>query len=201
MPLVIPENYANLTLRIRNTGGGISQNNSISIGIKCLLNPWGQGEVNAVSNTCRDALKGLYDNAWELGNTHVIYGTGGVPAVFDDTTVELGTHAADVYAPPNCATIVSKQTGLAGRSKRGRFYLPGVPQGFIGEGGGLNPTHVTTVQAVVNALQTALEAEAAVDNLVLFHDSDSGGDTTPTAITSFLVRTVAGTMRPRLRRA
>lgn len=199
MPLNIEPDFANWIIRIRNTGGGISSNNTIAIGTHNVA-PLDQTSVARVANLMRDALKTLYDAAWELGPIHVVEGDSPVNRIWDDTIVEPGTHAADVYAPPNVATIVSKQTGLAGKSLRGRFYLPGVPQGFVGEGGGINPTHVTAVQTAVDLLKSTVIADAAVDYLALFHDEPSSPQVTPHQIDNFLVRTVAGTMRPRLRR-
>lgn len=198
-PLYIQDNCANFTLTIRNTAGGLSARNTISLG--CAIDgSMNQGDVDRISNIFRDNLKTLYDSQWELGPTHVLHRFGGDLYSWDDSTAEAGTHAADTYSPPQCATIVSKLSLFAGRRYRGRFYLPGVPDGYAGEDGVINPTWVSTVQTAVDALKTALLADAAVLVLVLFHTP--GVDPTPdaTVLDHFTVRTVMGTQRPRLRR-
>lgn len=199
MPLVIPNGYANFQLTIRNLDGGISGRSSVALGIHT-TGTFGQTEVNRLSNLIRDDLKTLWDNRWEVGPTHVNFTVAGLPLVFDDTTAEAGTHAADTYAPPQVATVVTKFTSIAGRKFRGRMYLPGVPQGSVGDDGGINPAYVTIVNTAMSTLMADLVADAACDEISLFHDSTTPGATAPTAINSMFARSRAGTMRPRQRR-
>lgn len=199
MPLVIPEGFGNIVLKIQNTGGGQSSVNSIALGVST-TGTFGQTEFNSLSNIMRDGLKTLWDNGWFVGPTHGNFTFGGLPIVFDDTTTEVGTHTADTYAPPQIANVVTKSTGLAGRQFRGRVYLPGVPLGSAGEDGNINPAYTTSVNAAFAALRTALIADAACDQVVLFHDSTSPGTHTPNNILSFTSRVKVATMRPRQRR-
>lgn len=199
MALVIPDDCANWLVTILNTGGGASQKSSIGFGTSN-ASALDQTIVDRVSNLFRDNLKTMWDNNWGVGPIHVVERQGNFVYVWDNTTAELGTHSADTYAPPQVATVVSKQTGISGRSKRGRLYLPGVPAGYVGEDGNLNPAHVTAVQAAIDATFIAVIGDAAINTMALFHDESSPNPEAWDIIQSFRVRTVAGTMRPRLRR-
>lgn len=53
--------------------------------------------------------------------------------------------------PTFSAMVISKQTGFSGRSKRGRFYLPGVAQIAIDVNDLLDPYH-TLLQEIANEL-------------------------------------------------
>lgn len=200
MALLIPPGYANLTLTITNANGGASGVSSVALGFKCLLAPWDQGNVNAVSNLVRDGLTPRYDNGFTLGPTHVVLNDGGTLKAFDDTGTEAGTHSAYAAAPPATAIIVSKQTGLVGRRHRGRLFMPAPDEGQVDDAGVLNGTERNLWQTTMDDLRTSLLASASVDDLVLFHDESTPGASSPDVITSFVVRNVVGTMRPRQRR-
>lgn len=70
--------------------------------------------------------------------------TAGFPA--------LGTVAANSM-PDNLSIVISKRTGLAGRSSRGRVFMPGVPATFI-TAGLLNSTGQTAYDNMGNAMVT-----------------------------------------------
>jgi len=59
--------------------------------------------------------------------------------------------------PNQCAVVLSLQTGVPGRSFRGRSYLPGVGQGQTGVTGQLSPATITALgtawQGWVNGMQ------------------------------------------------
>lgn len=199
MPLVVAPGYDNWTVTVQNTGGGASGQNSFSLGTQHTT-PLGGTDVSRIANLFRDALTPLLDNGWLLGPVHVVTNVGGVLQVADDTGTEAGTASAAVYASPAVAHVVTKNTGLLGRSQRGRIYFPGVPEADVDEGGILAGARVNAVTAAFEDLRADLIADAAIDNVVLLHDSESPGDHTPTVIASMFCRTVVGTMRPRQRR-
>ena len=197
--LVIPANFANFILTITNTGAGLSSRNSVAFGFD-LTAGLTQGDVGRIANLLRDGLTPMYDNAWILGPTHAVEGTGAAPLVWDDTGTEAGIAGASVYSPPSVSYVVSKRTNIGGRAFRGRMYLPGVQEGDVDEAGIIAGARVNTTQATLDALKVALLADPAIDQLVLFHDDTTPGALAPTTIQSYLVRNVVGNMRPRQRR-
>lgn len=200
MSLRIPATFANWKITISNNGGGASARSSIALGT------YNNGDLTAtsvarVANLMRDNLKTLWDNNWEVGPIHVNEtSAAGVEKAWDDYTEEAGTHSADVYAGPQIAHVVKKGTGLAGKQHRGRVYLPGVPQGYLGEDGGINPTRTAEVDAAFAALFTAVNADAAIGDLVLLHDESTPGLLVPDILIGFVTSPQSGTMRPRNRR-
>lgn len=199
MPLVIPNNHANIKLTIQNTAGGLSARSSIAVGVKT-TGHYSQAGIALVANIMRDALAPLLDTGWLLGPTHVNETFGDVLYSWDDTGTEAGTHASATYASPAVAFVVSKQTGLAGRKYRGRVYFPGVAESDVDEAGAVAGATVNAVTAAFEDLRTDLLADASVDDVVLFHDSETPGSVVPTPITAFTCRSIVGTMRPRQRR-
>lgn len=200
MPLVIPNDCANWTLTLTNASGGASSRSSVSLAMRHAANLT-QADVGRIANLLRDGLAPRYDNSWLLGPTHVVENQGGPPFnVWDDTGTEAGTHAVAAYAPPAIALIITKQTGLAGRSFRGRLYMPGVDEDNIDETGAINGAEVNAWQTSIDNLRTALLADAAVDDLILLHSEGNPNAGIPTVITSFTVRNIVGGMRPRQRR-
>lgn len=199
MALVIPALGVNCIVSINNGTGGDSGDSSIAFGIERTAAGWGQTDANRVANLFRDGLKGLWDSTWAVGPVRFIFGP--LPyTVLEDTTTELGTGTAAVYSPPAVSLIVSKKTAFIGRQHRGRVYLPGVPETLVDDSGLLDATYVSDVQTLFNALFTSINADASVAQLELFHDSETPGALAPTPLSSFLVRNVVGTMRPRQRR-
>lgn len=97
-------------------------------------------------------------------------------------------------APPNCATLVRKSTGLRGRSERGRSYWPGCLAGAdILEGGVIDPTvFIDRVNRFTNLFNRLAGVGA---DMVLLHSSSSD----PTPVTSYDVDALIATQRRRLR--
>lgn len=199
MSLVIPSGYANFHITFQNTAGGLSSRSSVAYG--ALLNaPLTQADVGRIANILRDGHTPLVDNGWLLGPTHVNETQGGVAKVWDDTGTEAGVASAALYPGPATALLVSKVTGLAGRQHRGRVYLPGLREDAYDEGGVLNGADVNSRQVIMDAFRTAFVADAAINFMVVFHDSSTPGLLAPNEVLNLLVRNVVGTMRPRQRR-
>lgn len=93
--------------------------------------------------------------------------------------------------PSNCALIVAKQTAVGGRANRGRFFLPGLPEAGVTEGG--NVTSPGTWSEAFEVFRAAAETAGFV--AVLHHRALL----TFTPINGFVARTKIGTQRTRLR--
>lgn len=98
------------------------------------------------------------------------------------------------FGPPSNAALVSLTSGLAGRSNRGRIYLPFVlPENQLDGGGVIDPAQVAILQTMVDQLRT--DIALALGEMVILHSNSSD----PTPVTGALVSNVSATQRRRLR--
>lgn len=199
MPLNIPNDHVNHHMTITNPAGGISARSTVAIGYH-VTGTYAQADFARITNLIRDGLTPRYDNVWILGPSFGIARFGGALVRFDDTGTEAGTHTAATYVPPAVALVVSKHTGVVGRSFQGRMYMPGVNELAVNEAGIIDGAEVNDWQASMDALHAALLADAAIDQIVLFHDVTSPFAGVPTEVDGFVVRNTVGSMRPRQRR-
>lgn len=99
---------------------------------------------------------------------------------------------------PAMSYLVQKNTNFGGRSGRGRFYIPGVPEQNADEGGELTSGVLGGLQIAMDAFYAALLAADLPP--VLLHAEPDAPITTPLPITSFTVSSKIATQRRRLRR-
>lgn len=97
--------------------------------------------------------------------------------------------------PNNCAMLVRKSTGLAGRTNRGRFYWPPAffAEGFINQNGTLDPAIHTQWQTRMNSFHSELVSRGV--NPALFHSATASS----TPVTQFVADNRLATQRTRMR--
>lgn len=95
--------------------------------------------------------------------------------------------------PPQVAVLCRKITAVGGRKGRGRFYMPGPPEGSIDADGGIGSTYFGEVNTGLDDFWDQLVASAL--SPVLLHSAS--GD--PTDVTSFSASSLVATQRRRLR--
>lgn len=129
---------------------------------------------------------------------------GGPPLVANSTTVSATGGATGGPLPQNCAALVRKRTGAAGRRGRGRMYWPGVAEGDVGPTGVLTEALRTSLQNRYAAWLALLVASPAgsgpVPPVILHRAEGTGVEPPPTVITAFQVDTRVATQRRRLRK-
>lgn len=81
------------------------------------------------------------------------------PLVTSTTGASAGTGAGTAL-PPGDALIVTLRTGSAGRSFRGRVYLPGLDSTALAAGGVAAAGTMTNAKAFVDAVSTALTGQS-----------------------------------------
>jgi hypothetical protein len=81
------------------------------------------------------------------------------PLVTSTTGTSAGTGAGTAL-PPGDALVVTLRSALAGRSARGRVYLPGLDSSALAAGGVAAAGTMTNAKAFVDAVSTALTASA-----------------------------------------
>lgn len=92
-----------------------------------------------------------------------------------------------------CA-LLKKGTGFAGRSQRGRMYIPGVPEAQVNAGGFYTSAYFTSLVNTGNEILTELDAQLVP--MVLLHSDPA---LTPSPVTSLAPDAKAATQRRRLR--
>lgn len=108
--------------------------------------------------------------------------------------------AGSVERPPaNCALLVQKRTALAGRTNRGRMFIPGVvTETTVQESGVIDNATVVALQAVAVAFLADIAATSR--SMVILH-SEETGPVLPVApvVTQLVVQNILGTQRRRMR--
>lgn len=124
----------------------------------------------------KTAIDAHFDNLWISWRPHVFatcvvverelqeqdIATGHVLSVLplNLPTDPSGSNSAGQPLPPQCSVVMSLRTASAGRSGRGRFYLPGLGTSQVSSTGRLISTEragfVDPFKTYVDAVQTAL---------------------------------------------
>jgi hypothetical protein len=104
--------------------------------------------------------------------------------------------------PQNCALLVSKITTRAGRTGKGRFFVPNVlSEADVNNVGVIDSGTRTDFQDAMNTLLGELEGPdtGPAAPMVLLHNTGAPGGTTPTPVLQLGVDTIIATQRRRLR--
>jgi len=126
------------------------------------------------------------------------YGRKNTPtslAGLSDNTPIAGGQAGSNFPPPQVAMRVSLQTARAGKSFRGRVYLPGLSRNSIGEDGAWTSGAVGEADAFVTAWRDAIQASAPVELIPSVHGLALPSDE---PIVHVVGRTMVGTQRRRV---
>jgi len=131
---------------------------------------------------------------------HLTIHVGGAapPYLARDVNVGVqGTQGADAL-PANVSCLIQKRTLTPGREGRGRTYLGGfLVESEVETDSTILPTPLAGFQTMADNLLEDLAADPLLGMYVLHLAGSS--DTTPSAVTSFLVQGVVATQRRRLR--
>jgi hypothetical protein len=121
---------------------------------------------------------------WSVQSDSVVF-EGAIVTPFDNASAGI-PFGAEVWpeatgqvdtppVPPQCAWVITKQTGLAGRSRRGRMYVPGVAESFLNS---LNqqwtPGDATTFQEAATAFLVSLPGTVAGTELQVYSEVEEG---------------------------
>lgn len=101
--------------------------------------------------------------------------------------------------PNQVAAVITRYTALRGRSYRGRMYWPGTPQDALGSTREITLLQQTALSLMISQLPGALATHGSGE--VILSRYNGGVRRTigvATAVTSYQVRTVLGTIRNRV---
>jgi hypothetical protein len=201
--VIFPGNYAELWVGWKRT---VSPRLSYTAFGMTNANGWGtviQGGYNTFADAVHQALKPMIPNTvsltgsfWRFNPTNAntsVLGTAPVtaPAV-------VGTRATLNLTSPNCAVLVTKDSGFVGRS--GRVFLPVLGENDVDEAGSLVVASQTLFQTAMNNTYTAIDGlEAGAMNNSMKSRPFAAASVVAKPVLTFFVEPLTATQRKRLR--
>lgn len=195
--MIIPDGTAQANLLF--TGSGVPTGAQITLGLS----------VDTFVGTPTDAAAVVID-AWDDSNienqlVNQVALTGVLVKFGPNATGPAAQVSANIPGAstqdgvtPNVSVLVQKNTGLGGRSGRGRFYIPGLPESTVLSSGIIGPSTVAAIQDAMTLFHSAL-VTGDLPPLLLHADLSAPIDT-PLPITSLTVSNRVATQRRRNRR-
>ncbi len=101
--------------------------------------------------------------------------------------------------PQNSAVLIRKRSGLAGRRRQGRLYLPPPPETAVSPVGRLTTGYRDALQTSVNSWLASINTSANLQGPYILHSTGLSAVPPPTSITSMTVEPTIATQRRRLR--
>lgn len=164
------------------------------------IDPGTAGNPNAVADALVPILsngsgyRGLFGNGATL--TEFIYRerlSATDVAIVQRNVGAAGSQPAP-FMSPQVTMLVQKSTGLAGRTNRGRMYMPCISEGNVDDGGFIVPSALAVFQAAADQFETDLDLAAIP--MTILHTNPA---LTPAPINALIVSSKVATQRRRLR--
>lgn len=188
--MIIPPGYAHVQHFFG--GPGLPNGAAVTYGVSGFLSGGLSGAAVALHLAFADAWENGICNSVHLEETRVKQGPNATgPFYAHQEVIPMAVTGSQL--PPNVALLVEKRTELGGRSGRGRFYIPGLPESDVDAAGVIVPANVVGFQAAADAFLAAVEGIAT--GMFLLHSASSD----PTRVTDLTIDPVAATQRRRLR--
>lgn len=190
--MIIPVGYGSVGLPIVNSAS--SRRAFVTWGFQnsgALIGPSIIGD--AVMDALEATVSPTLDSSCTIGPAEVRVNIGGTELVGLATESQTGG-SADQRPAPNCALLVQKVSGVAGRKNRGRFYWPwAVNNASINEAGIISAGTVSDFQDVFDTFLENLTTEGVP--MRILHNTAG----TPASVISLNVSNLVATQRRRLR--
>lgn len=201
MSLVIPPGFAEASIELVNDGDPDPWFVTLGIDVTAA-----EGDQDAMANNVALSWQDTFNLSLRTTTTNTavvlrIGQDGGPPIIFRKNVSGPGTSETDKL-PQNCALLVTKQTAVAGRRGKGRFFIPGIiNEENCSDVGILSSDEVSDRQDNADAFLTEL-ADGALDlpgtPMVVLHNAGPGL-IDPTPVTALAVSNLLATQRRRLR--
>lgn len=154
----------------------------------------GQLVADGIRDVWSDTVMPVVSASIKFERMEVRFGAdGGGSLVYESVANLLGTQSAAI-APINCSNLVQKRSSSAGRTNRGRMFLPGVLEASVGGDGLLTGPRLAQLQTAMSAFLVNLNEDAG-GVMVVLHNSAQA----PTVVTSMIVAPKIATQRQRMR--
>lgn len=166
----------------------------VTFGVDVFMGGDAQAMAEAIADSWEDffGTGGTLDEYTFIGTRVALQDTPSGPPVIGEAVRSEQGIVTGTTLPQNCAMLVRKNTGLGGRSGRGRFYFPpfAFPEADVSATGFIG----TPAAGIQTALDNLLTGGW---NMFLFHDEALAIE--PTQVTSLTLDARIATQRRRLR--
>jgi len=192
MPTVIPEGFGEAAWEFSCLGDPDPWFVTIGVAFEDPFDP--QDQLLAMNDTWSTNLREITNDVVTLVRSKITFNEGGTIMEAERAQNQLGNDSG-AKLPQNCALLVRKSTGLAGRHFKGRNYWPGILSvEWVNEIGVIDNTTMGDLQDAFDAVYSDLNGVTNAQPALLHSDA-----TDPTFITGFVVQNVIATQRRRLR--
>lgn len=202
MARVIPPGYAEVRFVQKALGDPDPYICTLGVGVAEAGGDFEQAAVTAATAWVNNILPGQSSSLTLVQVDLLVGQDGGDPLITTSVQGVAGGTSSNML-PQNCAVLVQKRTGLAGRSNRGRFYIPLLArEAQVDQYGTIDSAERSDYQNSVNGFLGDLqspELEFPALPPVILHNSRGADTPDPTLITSMIVDPVIATQRRRLR--
>lgn len=193
MAIIIPPNFAQITINMTSQAAFQSGNGATVFGIGCPGN-----DIVAATN--------LVAASWEqyvlpgMDSSIFLQSVRGITSLLShEEIVALPGGRSGTTPPPNVATLVRKATVGRGRRNQGRMYLPGmVQQGEVAEDGTIQTTRLTALQTLVTQFLGQMNTQGT-PMYVLHNEDGISTPPPPTGVNGLVVEQRVASQRRRLR--
>lgn len=195
--MVIPATYAQLTYEFG--GAGLPTGAQVTCGLNTQL--W-EGTPDEAALAARLELDDAnivesLSNVVRLVRTTVRFGPEPLGPTGVDTGQILGG-IANPYDTPAVSFLVKKTTGIGGKTARGRWYWPGIPDAQTENAGVMAAAFQTDMQTKFTGWLTSMQGLGLIP--VILHQQPSSSDEPPYPIIGMTVERALATQRRRQRR-
>lgn len=193
MAIIIPDNYAQITVLYASADAFLSGNGATVFGVQCPGN-----DILACVTNVEEAWS---DNVLpQMDSSITLVSVKGVTSLLShEITVGSQGARSGAMVTPNTACLVRKQTVGRGRRRQGRMFLPGVLSTTeVNEAGVISNTRRAQLQTAMDALRLELAA-GSTDMVVLHNEEGETPAPIPTPVEGLLVEARVASQRQRLR--
>lgn len=149
--------------------------------------------LNAMVSTYETNIAPLMNDELTLVEARGVWNDGGTLNARSVTSGTAGGRSS-MGTPSNCALLVQKRTGLAGRANRGRSFWPGIlDRADVDQNGIVSGTAMTSYNTAFGSLLTDLTFTGV--SPVLLQAGGSAG----VALTDYIPQSTIATQRRRMR--
>jgi hypothetical protein len=157
--------------------------------------------ANYLHDSFYNAYAARFFTGYALEQTTIRYATGETTnpeGVEVHVERNVFTNTGDPL-PQNSAVLVRKRTGLAGRRRQGRMYLPPIYNQSVSAVGRIDAGGLTALQTSTDVFLSSLNNSPNLQGMVILHSTGISTAPVPTPVTTLTVQPIIATQRRRMR--
>jgi len=189
-------------------GDNVSGDLVVTMGFFCnTSSDYDQSTNDAVSAAWEEVVAVTCDDSLTYTRLHTLINDSTNVLEFETISNTPGGLSGNQILPLNNAVVVKKLTGFSGRRKRGRLYLPGIPEDAVDDQGNVLGSFITTIVDAMTTFKETCETTVSPNcNCAILHRDISKpakpayelASAPHTLIASFGVDPIIGSQRKRL---